>query len=141
MSLQYFAVAKTIEIALVSSRLDNYNIDLKYILKLSPVENCLSRVVTRSPRFPNSVPLKLLHSFFVRYHAMFKICTFTYQALSSKQPAYLHSLLVPARQPRQLRQSNYNHLFVPSVKTNVGTRAFQLLHRLCGTHSLLVLSL
>ena len=122
MSLHYFAVTKNIEIALVSSILDccnsrYHNIVLKYILKLSLVENCLTRVVTRSPRFPQSVPLKLLHWLIVRNHMMFNICTFTYQALSSKQPPYLHSLLVPARQPRLLRWSNSNLLFVPSVKT------------------------
>ena len=33
-------------------------------------------------------------------------------------------MLTPARQPRQLRSSNSNLLFVLSVKTNVGTRAF-----------------
>ena len=57
---------------------------------------------------------------------IFKICTIAYQALSSKQPAYLHSLLIPSRQHRQLRISNSNLVFVPSVKTNVGTRAFSV---------------
>ena len=35
-------------------------------------------------------------------------------------------LLTPSRQPRQLRSFNSNLLFVPSVKTNVGTRAFSI---------------
>ena len=53
--------------------------------------------------------------------------TITYQALSSKQPACLCSLLTPAGHPRQLRSSNHSYLlFVPSVKTNVGTRAFSV---------------
>ena len=56
---------------------------------------------------------------------MCKIVLQGYQTLSSKQPAYLHSLLTPARQPSQLRSSNSNLLFV-SVKTNVGTRAFSV---------------
>ena len=38
----------------------------------------------------------------------------------------LHSLLTRARQPRQLLSFNSNLLFVPSVKTNVGTRAFSV---------------
>ena len=38
----------------------------------------------------------------------------------------MNSLLTPARQPRQLRSSNSNLLFVPSVKTNDGTRAFSV---------------
>ena len=127
-----FAVAKTNGTALVSSKLDYcnslyHNIALTDILKLQCVQNCLARVVTRSPRFSHTAPLlKLLHLLPVQYRIIFKICTITYQALLSKQPAYLHSLLTPARQPRQLRSSNSNLLFVPSVKTNVGTRAFSV---------------
>ena len=94
-------------------------------LETSTVQHCLARVFTRSPRFSHSVPLlKSLHWLPVRYRIIFMICTITYQALSSKQPAYLHSLLTHARQPRQLRSSNYNLLFVTSVKTSVGTRNF-----------------
>ena len=85
----------------------------------------LTRVVSRSPHFSYSVPLlKWLHWLPVRNRII--ICTITYQALSSKQPAYLHSLLTPARQPKQLRSSNSNLLFIPSVKTNVGTRGFSV---------------
>ena len=125
-----FVVAKTIATALVSSRLGYYNplyhnTALKDILKIQRVQNnCLAEVVTRSPCFSHSLPfLKSLHLLPVRYRISCKICTITYQALSSKQPAYLHSPLTPARQPRQLPSSNSNLLFVPSVKTNVGTRA------------------
>ena len=57
---------------------------------------------------------------------IFKICTITYQALSTKQPAYLHSMLTPARQPRQLRSTGSGLLSVPRVKTNAGTRAFSV---------------
>ena len=55
---------------------------------------------------------------------MFKMCTVTYQALSSKQPSYLHTLLTPIRKPIQLRSSTSDLLFVPKVNTNMGTRAF-----------------
>ena len=104
--------------ALVSSRLDYcnsvyHNFVLKDILKLQSVQNCLARVVNRSPPFAHSVPLlKSLHSLIVPCRIIGEICTVTYQALSSKQPAYLHSLLTPARQARQLQSPNYNlHLF------------------------------
>ena len=94
---------------------------IKDTLKIQRVQNCLSRVVTQSIRFSHSLPLlKSLNWLRVRYRIIFKLCTITYQALSSKQPAYLHSLLIPARQPRQLRSSNSNLLFVPSVKTTRG---------------------
>ena len=126
------SVAKTIATALVSSRLDYcnsllHNIAIKDITKLQRVQNCLTRVVTRSPRFSRSVPLqKSLHWLPVRYRIIFKICTITYQALSTKQPAYLHSMLTPARQPRQLRSSGSGLLSAPRVKTNAGTRAFSV---------------
>ena len=91
------------------------------------MHNCLARVVTQSPHFSHSLPLlKSVHWPPVQYGIIFKICTVTYQALSSKQPAYLHSLLTLARQPRQLRSSDSNLLFVLSVKTNVGTKAFSV---------------
>ena len=128
-----FAVAKTIATALVSSRPDYcnslyHNIALKDILKLQRVQYCLARVITRSRRFSHSAPLlESWHWLHVRHLIIFKICTITHQALSSKQPAYLHSLLTPARQPRQLRSSNYNLLIiVPIVKTNVGSSAFSV---------------
>ena len=62
----------------------------------------------------------------MRYRIIFKICTITYQAISTKQPAYLHSMLTPARQPRQLRSYGSGLLSVPRVNTNAGTRAFSV---------------
>jgi len=51
------SVAKTIATALITSRLAS-----KDILKLQCVQNCLAKVVTRSPRFSHSLPLlKSLH--------------------------------------------------------------------------------
>ena len=111
-----FDVAKTIATALVRSRLDYcnsryHNIALVDILKFQRVQNCLARVVNRSPRLSHSVPLrKSLHWPPVQHRIIFKICTITYQALSSNQPAYLYSLLTPARQPGYLRSSNSNLL-------------------------------
>ena len=106
------SVTKTIATALVSSSLDYcnsllHNIAIKDITKLQHVQIFLARVVARSPRFSRSVPLlKSLHWLPVRYRIIFKICTITYQALSTKQLAYLHSMLTPARQPRQLQSSS-----------------------------------
>ena len=121
------SVAKTIATALVTSRLDYcnsllYNTANKDIAKLQRVQNCLARVVTRSPRFSCSVPLlKSLH-----YRIIFKICTIVYQALSYTQPAYLNFMLTPARNSRQLRSTSSNPLYIPRVKTNAGTRAFSV---------------
>ena len=126
---------------IVNTTLFYHNIALKDILKLQCVQNCLARVITRSPRFSHSVPLgKSLHWLPVigslslapchwlpvRNRIIFKICIINFQALSSKEPAYLHLLLTLPRQPRQLRSSNSYLLFIASVKTNVGTRAFSV---------------
>ena len=126
------SVAKTIATALVSSRLDYcnsllYNTANKDIAKLQRVQNCLARVVTRSPRFSRSVPLlKSLHWLPVQYRIIFKMCTIAYQALSSTQPAYLNSMLTPTRNSRQLRSTSSNPLHIPRVKTKAGTRAFSV---------------
>ena len=127
--------------ALVSSILDDCNsflpnIPIKDIAKLQRVQNGLARVVTPSPLFSRSVPLlKSLHWLPVRYHIIFKICTITYQVLSSKQPAYLHSMLTPARQPRQPRSSGSGLLPVPRLRQTLELELSRLLHQLCGTHS------
>ena len=104
-----------------------YNTANKDIARLQRVQNCLARVVTRSPRFSRSVPLlKSLHWLPVHYRIIFKICTISYQALASKQPTYLNSMLTPARNSRELRSTSSNPLYIPRVKTKAGTRAFSV---------------
>ena len=122
------SVDKTIATALVSSRLDYcnsllYNTAYKDIAKLQRVQNCLARVVTRSPRFSRSVPFLKSP---VHYRIIFKMCTIAYQALSSTQPAYLNSMLTPTRNSRQLRLTSSNPLYIPRVKTKAGTQAFSV---------------
>ena len=103
------SVAKTIATALVSSRLDYcnsllYNTANKDIAKLRRVQNYLASVVTRS-RFTRSVPLlRSLHWLPVHYRIIFKIFTIAYQALSYTQPAYLNSMLTPAKIPDSYAQ-------------------------------------
>ncbi|KAK2172574.1 hypothetical protein NP493_941g01032 [Ridgeia piscesae] len=120
------SVAKTITTALVSSILDYcnsllYNTANKDIARLQRVQNCLAKVVTRSPRFSSSVPLlKSLHWLPVHYRIIFKICTISYQALASKQPTYLNSMLTPASNSRELSSTSSNPLYIPRVKTKAG---------------------
>ena len=59
-------------------------------------------------------------------HNFFRICTTAYQALSSTQPTYLTSMLAPARNSRLLRSMSSNPLYIPRVKTKVGTHAFSV---------------
>ncbi|KAK2194224.1 hypothetical protein NP493_1g02007 [Ridgeia piscesae] len=62
----------------------------------------------------------------MQYRIIFKMCTIAYQALSSTQPAYLNSMLIPSRNSRQLRSTSSNPLYIPRVKTKAGTRAFSV---------------
>ena len=75
------------------------------------MQNCLARVVTQSCCFPHSVPLlRSLHS----RSAQSPVKYF--------HPSNQHIHIYCSLLPRQLRSSNSNR-FVPTVKTNVRTRA------------------
>ena len=98
-----------------------------YIAKLQRVEIFLASVVMHSPYFSRSVPLlKSLHWLPVHYRIILNIFKVAYQALSSTLPAYLNSMLTPARNSRQLRSTSSNPLYIPRVKTKVGTQAFSV---------------
>ena len=100
---------KTISTSLVSSKLDYcnsilYNSKNCEINKLQNVQNCLARVVTRSPRFFSVTPLlKSLHWLPVQFRVKDKICTLTYKVIHQCQPVYLHNLLKPLNRTRNLR--------------------------------------
>ena len=64
------------------------------------------------------------------------IIYFSYQALSSTQPSYLHALLSPVREQKHFRSSNSDILFTPRVKTNIGL--ILLPHHLCGAQSIIM---
>ncbi len=124
------ANAKTLAVALVSSRLDYCNSLLygcakKHLTKLQRIQNSLARVVTKSLPLTPSLPLlQSLHWLPVKSRIEFKICLLTYKTLKEKQPVYLHSMLAPYIPARPLRSSQSNHLCVPRTKTNTGSRAF-----------------
>ena len=64
-----------------------HDIASKDIAKLQRIQNYLSVVVSKSPRFSRSVLLlKSLHWLPVRFRIIFKICPITYQVISPKQP-------------------------------------------------------
>ena len=123
------STAKTISMALISSRLDYCNSLLNNIAKRDKkVRNCLAHVVLRAPRFSPSLPLlKQLHWLPVSYRIDFKLSTLTYRALSTpQQPPYLASLLHLANIPRQLRSSISQQLILPKTKLNLDKRAFSV---------------
>ena len=93
------ALAKQSAVALVSSKLDHCNsllqeIPAKDLHELQRVQNCLTRVVTKPPRFSRSILLlKSLHWLPMKFRIQFKICTFVFHCLIDGQPSYLSSLL------------------------------------------------
>jgi hypothetical protein len=126
--------AKTLAVALVSSRLDYcnslfYGIADKYLTKLQRVQNSLARVTTKSPPLTRSLPLlRSLHWLPIKFRIQFKICLLTYKTMTEKQPVYLHNMLVPHVSVRPLRSKQGIILSVPRVKTKTGARAFHI----CG---------
>ena len=120
------AVTKTIATSLVSSKLDYcnsilYNIPNREINKVQSVQNCLARVVTRSPRFCSVTPLlKSLHWLPVQFRIKHKICTLTYKVIHSCQPVNLNNLLKPLNRTRRLRSSDDDQLVVPRVSSRMG---------------------
>lgn len=122
--------AKTLAVALVSSRLDYCNSLLygsaqKYLNKLQRVQNSLARVVTKSTQRTPSLPLlRSLHWLPIKFRIDFKICLLTYKTLKIQQPVYLHRMLAPYSPGRSLRSSRGDLLTVPRTKTKTGDRAF-----------------
>jgi len=52
---------------------------------------------------------------------IFKLCTIVFQILSSGEPSYLFSMLSISAKHRELLSSSFHLLYVPRVKTHVGT--------------------
>jgi len=97
---------------------------LRIFKKIQCVQNYLARVVAW---FSHSVPLlKSLHWLPVQSRIIFKLCTITYQTLSSGEPSYLFSMLSLAPKPKELRSSGFHLLSVPRVKTHAGVRTFSV---------------
>ena len=94
---------------------------------MQSVQNCLARVVTRSPQFCSVTPLlKSLHWLPVQFRIKHKICTLTYKVIHSCQPVYLHNLLKPLNKTRNLRSSDDDQFVVPRVSSKMGERAFSV---------------
>ena len=122
--------AKTLAHAMVTSRRYYCNSLLygtadKDISRLQRVQNCLARVVTRSPpRTPSRPLLRKLHWLPVKFRVQFKINLLTFKTLSTSQPVYLNDLLSTSRPSRSLRGNKGTLLLVPRVRSVTGARAF-----------------
>ena len=122
------SVAETIATALVSSRLDYcnsllYNTANKDIAKLQRVQNCLARLVTRSPRFSRSVPLLTALATCALSHHFQNV----YNSLSSTLIYTTSISKFNANSNKKFQTATLN-LYIPRVKTKAGTRAFSVVH-------------
>ena len=116
---------------LVSRRLDYCNSLLfgcskKYKTSLQRVQNCLARVVTRSSRLSESMPLlKSLHWLPNKSRIKFKLNLLTYKALFMGTPSYLSDLLHFEKHQQTLRSESKKLLHPrPRSKINYSHSSF-----------------
>lgn len=122
--------AKSIAVAMVSSRLDYcnsvlYGTSASNIQRLQRVQNSLARVVTSARRRDHITPvLADLHWLPINARIKYKIAVLIYKTLTTQQPSYLYELLQLHRPARQLRSSQHNRLDDVVVGTVFAGRAF-----------------
>ena len=124
-------MAKSVAVALVSSRLDYansllYGTSKSNICKLQRVQSSLAKLVIRKPNISSRDALYNLHWLPIDRRIDFKISVLTYKLLHSGSPSYLSSLLHFYTPLRALRSSDLDLLYQPSVSSVIGSRAFQV---------------
>lgn len=124
--------ANLVASSIVSSRLDYCNsllngLSAHNIQRLQCVQNRAARIVLGVGHRVSAEPLlRKLHWLPVAKRIQYKTALVTFKVLSTHQPPYLSSLLVPYNPSRTLRSSTSNFLTVPRVKTAFQTRAFSV---------------
>jgi hypothetical protein len=124
-------MAKSVAVALVSSRLDYansilYGTSQANIHKLQRIQNSLAKLVLKNPYISSSSALKSLHWLPITRRIDFKICTLTYKLIHTHSPSYLASLIHSRVPARALRSSDQDLLHQPFASTAIGSRAFQV---------------
>ena len=124
-------MAVTLACSIVATRLDYCNsvlngVSAANISKLQKVQNNLARTVCRAPRRASaSELLAQLHWLPIQQRIVYKTAVLTFNALTTGQPSYLHTLLTRSAPTRTLRSSIDNlRLIVPQTRTAFATKAF-----------------
>ena len=96
-------------------------------MRLQRLQNLAAKIVTNSKGHVSSAPLlRELHWLPIPNRIDFKIATLTLKVLTSHQPSYLDSLLIPYTTGRSLRSSDQHLLSVPQTKTVFQSSAFSV---------------
>ena len=124
--------ANLVASSIIASRLDYCNsvligLSSYNIHRLQCVQNRAARIVLGVGRRTSVEPLlRQLHWLPVAKRIQYKTALVTFKTISTQQPTYLSSLLVPYNPSRSLRSSSGNFLTVPRVTTVFQSRAFSV---------------
>ena len=124
--------ASMLATCIVGSRIDYCNsilagISSYNIHRLQTVQNKAAKIVTRSRgRVSCSPLLRQLHWLPVCHRIDYKVALITFKTLTTTQPSYLSSLLIPYTPSRSLRSSNQHLLFEPLSKSALHSRSFSI---------------
>jgi hypothetical protein len=129
-------ITLSVAVALVQSRLDYAN-SSHNIKKLQRVQTMAARLVVGNRKIPATDLLSHLHWLPVAKRIHFKIATFAYKVLTTRQPAYLRLLIHTITFPR----ANFDHRhctnFISQPLAKLLANALSVLH----PHTFIILSL
>ena len=126
------ATANTIATSIIGSRIDYCNslftgLTNNDLHRLQRVQNRAARIVDniKGRRTTSSdLLLRKLHWLPVPNRIDYKVALLTFKTLTSHQPAYLNSLLIPYQPSRSLRSTSGHLLTVPRTTTAFTSKAF-----------------
>ena len=122
--------ANLLAVSIIGSRIDYCNslfsgISDFNMLRLQRLQNRAAHIVTNANRTtPSNQLLRQLHWLPVPNRIDFKIATLTFKTLTTRQPAYLYSLINPHSSSRSLRSSSQHLLSVPRISSATQSKAF-----------------
>ena len=122
----------TLAVSLVHTKLDYcnsllYNTSITNIHALQRIQNNLARIVVQpTTPTPSLTLLRNLHWLPIQHRITYKIASLTHMALQTKQPSYIHELLVPHQPIRPLRSSNQTLLVMPHTRLHLTDQSFHV---------------
>ena len=124
-------MAKSIAVALVSSRLDYansvlYGTSQANLHKLQRVQNTLAKLTVNNKQLSSDQARAYLHWLPVKHRITFKLAMLTYKVSLTNCPGYLANLISPYQPTRCLRSAGHHLLTLPRVSSAIGSKAFSI---------------